>query len=180
MPRRLELLLTVAATAVALAFFLSVPYWPKQDSPNAIRLPTLEPVAAFSFATPAPRGPSILASLKPVPNFNLDLPTDFAIVAARRGYNGETGLIPTLASVTTFRLIATGDLVSVSPIFEADAVRAPATLTEPVYRVHGQYAVASVDRGVNQLRWTENGITYQVASRTLDASGLTEVANKLR
>jgi hypothetical protein len=180
MPRRLELLLTAAATALALAFFVSVPYWPKQDSPNALRLPTSEPAAAVSFATPAPRGPSVLASVKPAPNFNLDLPADVATVAARRGYNGETGLIPTMASITTFRLLATGDLISVGPILEAEAVRAPATLTDPVYRVHGQYAVASVDRGVNQLRWTENGITYQVASRTLDASGLTEVANKLR
>jgi hypothetical protein len=180
MPRQLELLLTAAATALALAFFVSVPYWPRLDSPNAIRLPAVEAPAALSFATAAPRGPSVLASLKPAPNLNLDLPADFAIVAARRGYNGETGLIPTAASITTFRLIATGDLVSLSPILEAEAVRAPATLTDPVYRVHGQYAVASVDRGVNQLRWTENGITYQVASRTLDASRLTEVANRLR
>ena len=179
MPRLLELLLTAAATAVAIAFSVSVPYWPKQDSPNALRLPTSEP-AALSFATATPRGPSVLASVKPAPNFNLDLPADVATVAARRGYNGETGLIPTMASITTFRLLATGDLISVGPILEAEAVRAPATLTDPVYRVHGQYAVASVDRGVNQLRWTENGITYQVASRTLDASRLTEVANKLR
>ena len=180
MSRRLELLLSVAATAVAIAFFVSVPYWPRQDSPNALRLPTSEPAAPLSFATAAPRGPSVLASVKPAPNFNLDLPADVATVAARRGYNGETGLIPTMASITTFRLLATGDLISVGPILEAEAVRAPAIVTDPVYRVHGQYAVASVDRGVNQLRWTENGITYQVASRTLDASGLTEVANKLR
>ena len=179
MPRRLELLLTIAATAVGLAFFLSVPYWPREQSTNAIRLPTVEPVAV-SFATATPRGPSILASVKPAPNFNLELPADIATVTGRRGINGETGLIPTVASITTFRLIATGDLISVSPILEAEAVRAPATLSDPVYRVHGQYAVASIDRGIYQLRWTENGITYQVASRTLDASGLTEVANKLR
>ncbi len=112
MPRRLELLLSVAATAVAIAFFVSVPYWPRQDSPNALRLPTSEPAAPLSFATAAPRGPSVLASVKPAPNFNLDLPADVATVAARRGYNGETGLIPTMASITTFRLLATGDLIS--------------------------------------------------------------------
>jgi hypothetical protein len=178
MTRRFELLLTAAATAVALAFVLSVPYWPKQSSTNAIRLPTFEATTA-----PAPsllRGPSVLAGVKPAPNLNLDLPSDVATVAARRGINGETGLIPTAASITTFRLRATGDLVSVAPILEAEAVRAPTTLPDLVYRVHGQYAVASVDREVNQLRWTEDGITYQVASRTLDASRLTEVANKLR
>jgi len=178
MPRRFELLLTAAATAVALAFFLSVPYWPKQPSANAIRLPTLD---ATTVAVPVTlRGPSVLANAKPAPELNLSLPEDIATVAARRGINGETGLIPTAASITTFRLKATGDLFSVAPVLEAEAVRAPATLPDPVYSVHGEYAIASVDRGVNQLRWTENGITFQVASRTLDASRLTELANKLR
>ncbi len=178
MPRRFELLLTAAASAVALAFFLSVPYWPRNASTNALRLPTFE--AAAAFATAVPRGPSVLANAKPAPDLNLGLPDDIATVAARRGINGETGLIPTAASITTFRLKATGDLISVAPVLEAEAVRAPATLPDPAYRVHGQYAIASVDREVNQLRWTENGITYQVASRTLDASRLTELANKLR
>jgi hypothetical protein len=178
MPRHLELLLTAAATAVALAFFLSVPYWPKQPSTNALRLPTFE---TTTVAVPVTlRGPSVLAQLGPAPELNLALPEDIATVAARRGINGETGLIPTAASITTFRLKATGDLFSVSPVLEAEAVRPPATLPELTYRVHGEYAIASVDRGVNQLRWTENGITYQVASRTLDASRLTELANKLR
>jgi hypothetical protein len=103
-----------------------------------------------------------------------------AVVAARRGINGETGLIPTAASVTTFRLLATGDLVSVASVPGADVVRASATPPDPVYRVHGQFAIASIERGTMQLRWTENGVTYQIASRTLDAKALSEVADKLR
>jgi hypothetical protein len=179
MPRGLELLLTAAATAVALAFFASVPYWPREGSANAIRLPTFAP-AAVSYATPAPVGPLVLASLKPVPVLNLELPADLATVVRRTGINGETGLIPTFASITTFRLRATGDLVTVAAPTGIDAVRRPPGDVDPAIAVHGSYALASVDRGSTVIRWTENGVTYEVSSRTLDANRLAEVAEKLR
>jgi hypothetical protein len=178
MPRRLELLLTVAATALAAAFFLSVPYWPKQDSPNAIRLPTAAPQAAN--APSILRGPSVLADLKPVPDLNLSLPADVATVAARRGINGETGLIPTAASITTFRLKATGDLVTVAAPTGLDAVRRISNDGDPALRIRGAYAVATVERGNTVLRWTENGVTYEISSRTLDQASLAAIADRLR
>jgi hypothetical protein len=103
-----------------------------------------------------------------------------AVVAARRGINGETGLIPTVASITTFRILGTTDLVSVAMVEGAEPIRATAAQPDSALRVRGQYAVSSIDRGVTHIRWTESGITFDIASRTLEASRLAEVANKLR
>lgn len=178
MPRRFELLLTAAASAVALAFLLSVPYWPKEPSPNAVRLPTF--AASTATAPSILRGPSILANAKPVPDLNLSLPSDIATVAARRGINGETGLIPTAAAVTTFRLRATGDLVTVAAPTGIEAVRRISNDGDPALRVRGAYAVASLERGSTIIRWTENDVTYEISSRTLDAPHLADIANKLR
>jgi hypothetical protein len=179
---RLEALLTVAAAAVAIAFFASAPYWPKEEIANP--LPSFVGAAAQNLA-PANRapllGPSVLAGARPAPELNLGLPQSLATVVRRSGINGETGLIPTLASITTFRIHATGDLVSVAMIEGANPITT-ATLagTDPTLTVRGHYAVANVDRGVTHVRWTENGITFDIGSRTLDARALIDIANKLR
>ena len=172
MTRRFETLLTIAASAIVLAFFASVPHWPSEwtarDAPSV-----------FGVSAPLLRGPSVLSNLRPVPTLNLVFPDDVASVVRRSGINGETGLIPTAAAITTFRLDATGDIVAVSSIPGADAI-VPGT-PDSGLRVHGQYALAIVERGVTHVRWTENGVTYDVGSRTLvDVSRLTEVANTLR
>jgi hypothetical protein len=178
MSRRLEVLLTIAATAVAAAFFLSVPYWPKEPSANAIRLPT----TGAKVADPPSilLGPSVLAGMKPVPDLNLALPADVATVTARRGINGETGLIPTAASITTFRLKATGDLITIAAPTGLDAVRRISNDGDPALRIRGAYAVATVERGNTVIRWTENGVTYEISSRTLDIAGLAAIADRLR
>ncbi len=168
MPRGFELLLTIAASAVAIAMYLSLSYGPHEPAVRA-----LAPLANV----PLLRGPSVLASLKPVPELNLALPDDVAAVVARRGINGETGLIRTAASITTFQLRSTGDLVSVAAPTGLDPVR---TAGDPSYRVHGVAAIATTSRGSTVIRWTENGVTYEISSRTLDASQLIEVANNLR
>lgn len=172
MPRTLEALLALAATAVAVAFFASVPYWPEEW--------TEKPVPE---ATPRIRlllGPSVLASLAParaVPE--LTLPDDLASVVQRISPYGETGLIAPTAVITTFRLRATGDLVALSAPLGIDPVQRVRTDTD-VLRVRGAFAVASIERGSTVLRWTEDWITYEISSRTLDASRLVEVANRLR
>lgn len=178
MPRSLEALLTLAATALGVAFFLSVPYWPKESIANP--LPSF---LAQRFAAPpkAPlHGPSVLASARPAPDLNLTLPADLASVVRRTGINGETGLIPTAASITTFRLVATGDLVSVAAPTGVDPVTPLRGDPDPAYRVRGFYATASTDRGNNVLRWTERGVTYEISSRTLDPGQLAQIADKLR
>ena len=178
---RLEALLTVAATCLAIAFFASAPYWPRQAMDNP--LPSFVSAAAQKLSPPNRAtllGPSVLASAKPAPELNLGLPGSIATVVRRSGINGETGLIPTNASITTFRLSATGDLVSVAMVENAAPVSAPAAATSSSLEVRGHYAVATVDRGVTHIRWTENGITFDIASRTLDPLPLAEVANNLR
>lgn len=170
MPRPLEVLLAVAATALGVAFFLSVPYWPSAWTERA----------AAIDASRVIRGPSVLAGLQPAPVLNLTFPDDIATVVARRGINGETGLIPTAASITTFRLRATGDVVSVAAPTGVDPVRRISNDADVLLRVRGAYAIATSDRGITTIRWTENGTTYEISSRTLDAPRLAEVANKLR
>lgn len=172
MTRRFETLLTIAASAIVLAFFASVPHWPAEWT-------TRDGPSVFGVSAPLLRGPSVLSNLQPVPTLNLAFPDDVASVVRRSGINGETGLIPTAAAITTFRLAATGDIVAVSPIPGADAI-VPGS-PDSGLRVHGHYALAIVDRGVTHIRWTENGVTYDIGSRTLvDVARLTEVANKLR
>ena len=169
MPRHLEALLTIAATAVVVAFFASVSYWPKEWTER----PTIPSVAVLL-------GPSVLASARPAPDLNLSLPDDVAVVVRRSGINGETGLIPTAASITTFRLRATGDLVSVAAPTGVDPVRRISYDATPALSVRGAFAIATTDRGNTVIRWTENGVTYEVSSRTLDVAALAEVANRLR
>ena len=179
---RLEALLTVAAAALAVAFFASVPYWPRERVENPI--PSFVSAAAQNLTPPnkAPLlGPSVLASAKPAPELNFALPLSLATVVRRSGINGETGLIPTNASITTFRLNATGDLVSVAMVENAAPIQASSAATDPGgLTVRGHYAVATVDRGITHIRWTENGITFDIASRTLEPFLLADVANKLR
>ena len=177
--RRLEILLTVAASALGVAFFASVPYWPREPFSNPVPAFIAQSLAAPAEKAPL-RGPSVLASARPAPDLNLGLPDDVAMIVRRTGINGETGLIPTAASITTFRLLATGDLVSVAAPTGVDPVRRISNDAEPLLRVRGAYAVATTDRGNTVIRWTENGVTYEVSSRTLDVAGLAEVANKLR
>lgn len=177
MNRSAEVLLTIAAAALAVAFFASVPYWPRERIDNP--LPSFVS-AALTVPNKAPLlGPSVLASAKPAPQLNLALPDSIATVVRRSGINGETGLIPTTASITTFRLNATGDLVSVAMVENATPVSAPSAASAQSLEVRGHYAIASVDRGVTHIRWTENGITFDMASRTLEPLRLIDVANKL-
>ncbi len=164
------MLLSIAATALGIAFFQSVPYWPRSWTERA----------AVVDVTRLVRGPSLLAGVPPGPDLNLTFPDSVATVVARRGIDGETGLIPTLPAVRTFRLRATGDVVSVAPAIGADAVTRAATDASPALAVHGAYAMASTDRGITTIRWTENGVTYEISSRTLDAARLADVANDLR
>ncbi len=61
-----------------------------------------------------------------------------------------------------------------------EAVRRVNNDADPGLRVRGAYAVSNVDRnGSTVIRWTENGVTYEISSRTLDTPRLVEVANKL-
>src|SRR5919201_2056352 len=171
--RAFEILLTAAATALGVAFFASVPYWPKEVIDNPI--PAFVSRGLTAPAQKAPlRVPSVLASARPAPNLNLSLPDDLASIVRRTGINGETGLIPTAASITTFRLRASGDLVSVAAPTGVDAVQPLRNDPDAAFRVRGFYAQATTERGNTVIRWTERGVTYEISSRTLDANRLAE------
>ncbi len=170
MSRPFEALLTLAASVIVIAFFVSVPHWPSSWTTRDGVMPVAVNVSLL-------RGPSLLSNLRPVPELNPTFPPDVASVVRRAGINGETGLIPTAAAVTTYRLNDTGDIVAVSTV--PDGLGAPPRDTG--LRVHGQIAYGTLDRGIAHVRWTENGVTYDVASRTLlDVARLAEIANTLR
>ena len=177
--RTLEVLLTAAATALAVAFLASAPYLTRESLNNPIPSFIAQSLAAPAEKAPL-HGPSILASVPPAPDLNLSLPSDIAVIARRTGINGETGLIPTARSITTFRLVATGDLVSVAAPTGLDPVQPVRGDPDRAFRVRGFYASASSERGFTILRCTERGVTYEVSSRTLDPGQLAEIANKLR
>lgn len=169
MPRGLEILLTVAATALGVAFFASVPYWPAEWTERP--LPEATPRALL--------GPSVLASLTPVvPVPRLTLPDHLATVVQRIGQSGETGLISSAGAVTTFRLNGTTDLVALSAPSGLDPVRRAPGESGP--QVRGAPALAVAERGSTILRWTEGSVTYQLSSRSLDAGRLIDIANRLR
>ncbi len=169
MPRGLEILLAIAATALGIAFFASVPYWPKDWTDRPV--PTATPRVL--------RGPSVLASLAPAASIRrLTLPDELASVVQRSSPNGETGLIASAGAITTFRLHGTSDLVALSAPPGVDPVRRSPGESGP--QVRGAPALAVVERGSTILRWTEGAVTYQLSSRSLDASRLAEVGNKLR
>ncbi|MEK7863807.1 MAG: hypothetical protein AAB295_11160, partial [Chloroflexota bacterium] len=98
MPRALEALLTIAATALGIAFFASVPYWPKESTEKPV--PEATPRALL--------GPSVLASVATIPIPRLALPDELATIVQRIGPNGETGLISSAGAVTTFRMHGSG------------------------------------------------------------------------
>ena len=169
MPRPLEVLLSVAATVIGVAFFASVPYWPRSWTERAHAVPA-----------PVVVGRSVVAAAPAAPRLTLALPNDLATIVLRRGADGETGLVPVAGALRTYRLRATGDLVSVGAPTGADPVRRASSDADPALRVRGEHAVTVTERGTTTVRWSEQGVTYEISSRTLDARHLAEVAALLR
>jgi len=165
--RHLSWILPLAAAAVALALVAAV---------NAVPHETTTREAA---ATPRV---DTLSRATPVPKLNLTLPQDLAVLTARAQYTGETGLLRPDAVVVTYRLRAGGDLVTVSPLPDAPAVRAPRNRPLDSLSVHGNFAEAWTTEATSTgiIRWTENGTTYQMSSRTLRPPQLVQVAEQLR
>ena len=87
---------------------------------------------------------------------------------------------PTPAQAQAWPPIKNGDSTLLMAPTGIEPVRPAAGDPDPAYRVNGYYAVVSAARGSTLVRWTENGVTYEVSSRSLDAATLVELANKLR
>ncbi len=105
---------TVVAVGIALAFFTALAFAPGQ---RASQTPIL------TFAAPAlPTMARPTFNTKPVPDRTLVLSGDEAVETFRITSLGQTGLVRNDAVATTYRLRATGDLVTVAPLPQSEAL----------------------------------------------------------
>jgi len=166
---RLEPMLSIASAAVAAAALLAIAAIPHQSGPR------------FAEA-----GPSILeqafAKPKPPPTLHLALPSDIAVEVLPQRVDGIYGPARPMPTVRSFRLRGSNAIVVVAMFPGAPAVVRPATAPADALSVHGAYAANySVEAtSISAVRWTENGMTYEVSSRSLSLRDLVVLAEQVR
>jgi len=166
---RLEPMLSIASAAVAAAALLAIAAIPHQSGPR------------FAEA-----GPSILeqafAKPKPPPTLHLALPSDIAVEVLPQRVDGIYGPARPMPTVRSFRLRGSNAIVVVAMFPGAPAVVRPATAPADALSVHGAYAANySVEAtSISAVRWTENGMTYEVSSRSLSLRDLAVLAEQVR
>ena len=165
---------TVVAVAVALLFFAAAAFAPGERASQT-------PI----FTVPAPAPPTMARptfDTQPVPDRTLVLSEEDAVRTFRITSLGQTGLVKNDAIATTYRLRATGDLVTVAPLSQSEALPYPSPARgDAPLRVRGRAANWIVtDNGVRAIRWIENDMVFEMSSRTLSVAQLADLANKLR
>ena len=167
---RLWWILSLASATVAAAALLVV---------NALPHEQLE-----RFVVSA-SGPSVLeqafASARPA-RLQLQLPADIAVPVAPGRVVGDYGPGRPAPTVRSYRLRGSNDLVVVAMAPDAPIVLAPATRPAEALAVHGSYAIGWLvePTSLSVVRWTENGMTYEVSSRSLDVRDLARLAEHVR
>lgn len=159
--RSFEVPLAFVTAFLVAGFFVTAPHWPRGWTRRAELPPVVLPNAF-----------SILDHASPAPSRTLALPVDLGTVIQQRGPNGETGLIARDTAITMVRLRG-GDVVAFGRVPPSSPRGRPIT-------VRGVAGVAFSDGGLHVVRWTENGASYEISSRTLDADRLVEIARLLR
>jgi len=165
---RLWWILSIASTAVAAAALLVV---------NALPHAQLARFVTMS-------GPSVLeqafANPKPV-RLLLELPADIAVPVPPGRIVGDYGPGRPAPTVRAYRLRGSNDTVVVAMAPDAPAVLAPAKRPADALAVHGNYAVGWMEEptSLNVVRWTENGMTYEVSSRSLGVRDLARLAEQV-
>ena len=165
---RLGGMLSIASAAVAAAALLAIAALPHGSTPR------------FAEA-----GPSILeqafAKPKPPPTLHLALPSDIAIEVLPQRVDGIYGPARPMPTVRSFRLRGSNAIVVVAMFPGAPAVVRPATAPADALSVHGAYAANySVEAtSISAVRWTENGMTYEVSSRALLLGDLVRLAEQV-
>lgn len=126
---------------------------------------------------PAGSGPSILeqALQRPAPaRLALRLPAE---VAAPLAPAGRSNL-----ATRSYRLRASNDVVNVAPVLDGAPITAPNPRPPDALAVRGNYAQGWTHEptSFSVVRWTENGFTYEISSRTLLPRDLARIAELLR
>ena len=165
---------TVLAVGIALVFFAALAFAPGQRESQT-------PIFTL-YAPPLPTMARPTFNTQPVPDRTLVLSEEDAVQTFRITSSGQTGLVKNDAIATTYRLRATGDLVTVAPLSQSEALPYPSPARgDPPLRVRGRAANWIVtDNGVRAIRWIENDMVFEMSSRTLSVAQLADLANKLR
>ena len=146
-------------------------------------------VSALPHEAPTPfavAGPSILeqafANAKPSTTLDLQLPSDIATPVAPLVADGMYGPARPTPTVRSYRLRGSNSLVIVAMLPNAPSIVRPASPTPDDLTVHGMYAVNySVEAtSLSAVRWTEHGVTYEVASRGLLLRDVVRIAEQVR
>jgi hypothetical protein len=166
---------TVLAVSVALALFAVAAFAPGQRASQT-------PIFAIPAPPPLPTLAAPSFRTRPVPDRTLVLPTNLATPLARITTRGQTGLVSNDQLVTTYRLNASADQVTVAWLFPSEALPYPSPAAgDPPLRVRGRDANWIVtDNGMRAIRWLESGMVFEMSSRTLTVAQLADLANRLR
>jgi hypothetical protein len=165
--------ITVVAVGVTLAFFTALAFGPGQ---RARQTPILTLSAAMPTTPPRPQ-----MVMSPVPDQTLVFSPDVGKSIFRISYLGETGRLRNEGIATTYRLFPGGDLVTVAPLPLAQTLPYPSPPPgSPPLRVRGRDASWTIKNGTTSIRWIENGVAFEMSSRTLTIAELVELASKLR
>jgi hypothetical protein len=162
-------MLSVASAAVATAALLMVSALP-HDTPTRF----------------AEAGPSILeqafANAKPSTTLDLQLPSDVATAVTPLQADGIYGPGRPAPTVRSYRMRGSNALVIVAILPNGPAIVRPASLPTDALSVHGLYAANySVEAtSLSAVRWTENGMTYEVAARGLLLRDVVRIAEQVR
>jgi hypothetical protein len=166
---------TLIALGIALAFFTALAFGPGQRASQ-------RPI--FTLSAPditLPPRPAMVT--RPAPDQTLVFPSDVADAIFRITYLGETGgPLTSEGLVTTYRLRASNDLVAVAPLPLAQTLPYPSPAPgSPPLRIRGYDANWIItENGTTAIRWIENGVAFEISSRTLTIAQLVDLASMLR
>ena len=166
---RLGPMLSIASAAVAAAVLLMIAAIPHAAAPHFVVT-----------------GPSILeqafASQKPPMTLDLVLPSDLAVEVLPQRVDGIYGPARPAPTVRSFRIRGSNAIVIVAMLAGTPALVPPANAPADALSVHGTYAANySVEAtSLSAVRWTENGMTYEISSRSMLLRDLMLLAEQVR
>ena len=166
---RIGVVLSVASAALATAALLMSAALPHAAPPRFVET-----------------GPSVLdqafAKQKLPVTLDLALPSDVAVEVLPQRVDGIYGPARPAPTIRSFRLRGSNAIVFVSMLPGVPAIVPPPDLSADGLSVRGWYAANySVEAtSLSAVRWTENGMTYEIASRSLLVRDLVSLAEQVR
>jgi hypothetical protein len=166
---RLRWMLSIASAAVASAALLMIAARPHDAAPRFVET-----------------GPSILeqafAKQKPPTTLDLVLPSDLAVEVLPQRVDGIYGPARPAPTLRSFRIRGSNAIVIIAMLPGAPTIVPPPDASPDALSVRGWYAANySVEAtSLSVVRWTENGMTYEIASRSLLVRDLVRLAEQVR